>query len=222
MYEIQISSAFKAICPAFRGAAITATVRNSASSPALWSEIERAIEALRARYTPETIKENPGICATRAAYRLAGKDPSRYRPACEQLARRVLQGKELYRVNTLVDLMNLISLRFGYSTAALDADQLIGNSVELDLGREGELYEAIGRGPLNIANLPVYRDAAGAFATPTSDSTRTMLSLETTHVLLLINGYDGDEANLAEAIHATERGLQAYAACSHREVQIYL
>lgn len=221
MYDIQVTSAFRAICPHFKGAAITATVRNSDSSPALWEEIKQAVETLRARYTPETIKDCSGIHATRAAYRLAGKDPSRYRPACEQLARRVLQGKDLYRVNTLVDLLNLISLRFGYSTAALDADQLRGNRLELDLGHEGEPYEAIGRGTLNIANLPVYRDELGAFATPTSDSTRTMLSLDTTHVLILINGYDGDELNLAEAVRATENGLETYAACNYREAQIY-
>ena len=46
---------------------------------------------------------------------------------------------------------------------------------------------------LNIAGLPVYRDAVGGVGTPTSDNERTKMTLETTHLVVLINGYDGDE-----------------------------
>lgn len=107
MYHIQSSSAFRAICPQFAGRAIYAEITNSETSPELWAEIEEEVARLRQHYTTESIKHRTGIAATRAAYKAAGKDPSRYRPACEQLARRVLQGKSLYAVNTVVDLVNL-------------------------------------------------------------------------------------------------------------------
>lgn len=176
---------------------------------------------MRARSTVESIKDISGIQATRAAYRAAGKAPSRYRPACEQLARRVLQGKELYRVNTIVDLMNLVSLRFGYSTAALDADHVVGKDIELGIGHEGEPYEAIGRGTLNIAALPTYRDAQGAFATPTSDSTRTMLSLDTSHVLVIINGFDGNEDTIRAATDYSVELLKEFADLGEYEIIRY-
>lgn len=211
MLTIHPTEAFQAVCPAFAGAALCATVTNPATSEDLWREITEHIARLRAAFTPETIKQRSGIAATRAAYKAAGKDPSRYRPACEQLARRVLQGKDLYSVSTLVDLVNLASLFSGYSTAALDADKISGNRIELDLGRAGEPYEAIGRGVLNIENLPVYRDETGAFATPTSDSTRTMLSPGTQRLVVLINGYDGDRQNLADTVDYTADLLQRYA-----------
>jgi len=211
MHDIKVSADFKAICPKFIGTAIFAEVKNAPTPAGLWGEINVFIEKLRKDFSPETIKERPGIAATRAAYRAIGKDPSRYRPACEQLARRVLQGKNLYSVDTLVDLGNLVSLSCGYSTGAIDADKIDGKRIELGIGLENEAYEGIGRGALNIANLPVYRDETGAFATPTSDSTRTMLSPATRHLMLLINGYDGDRQNIDRAATLTAELLIKYA-----------
>jgi len=211
MHDITVSADFKAICPNFFGTAIFAEVKNSPPPTGLWDEINVFIEKPRKNFSTQTIKERPGIAATRAAYRAMGKDPSRYRPACEQLARRVLQGKALYSVDTLVDLGNLVSLSCGYSTGAIDADKIDGRRIELGIGLEDEAYEGIGRGPLNIASLPVYRDETGAFATPTSDSTRTMLSPATRHLLLLINGYDGDRQNIDRAATLTAELLVKYA-----------
>ena len=61
----------------------------------------------------------------------------------------------------------------------------------LGVGREGEIYHGIGRGELNIAGLPVYRDAVGGVGTPTSDEERTKIGLDTTRLLMIINGYSG-------------------------------
>lgn len=126
-------------------------------------------------------------------YRRCGKDPSRYRPAAEALIRRILQDKPLYQINTLVDLINLASIAYGYSIGGFDADQFKGDTLTLGIGREGEPYEGIGRGVINIAGLPVYRDALGGVGTPTSDHERTKITLSTTHLVVLINGYDGNE-----------------------------
>lgn len=203
---------FEAICPHFVGAAVEARVINSATTSQLWEEIEKCCQQLRAEFTTESIKSRSGIAATRQAYKAAGKDPSRYRPACEQLARRILQGKELYTVNTLVDLGNLVSLRSGYATAALDADKIEGEMLTLSLGLAGEPYEGIGRGMLNIENLPVYRDSLGGIATPTSDNIRTAISLDTHRLLLLINGYDGNQEAVETAAQQTMELLQRHCA----------
>lgn len=202
----------------FRGAYIEADVVNGPTSPELWHEIEECCAALRSRLTTETLKDQSGIAATRAAYKACGKDPSRYRPASEQLTRRVLQGKGLYSVNTLVDLGNLVSLQCGYTTGLLDADKIVGETVTLGVGHADEPYEGIGRGPLNIEGLPVYRDAEGPIATPTSDSTRTMLSPDTRHLLFIINGYDGDETTIARAVDDALKLLKRYAQSKNERV----
>lgn len=211
MLTISVSSEFSERVPQFRGAFLEATVQNSATSPKLWAEIEASCEKLQADFTTETIKSRSSIAATRAAYKACGKDPSRYRPASEQLSRRILQGKGLYSVDTLVDLGNLVSIFSGYPTGLLDADKIVGTSVELGIGRADEPYEGIGRGRLNIEGLPVYRDAVGAIASPTSDSTRTMLSPTTQRLLFIINAYDGDEQLLQESIDLALDLLQHYA-----------
>lgn len=208
--QITISKTFHDVCPKFIGGAILAEVKNSATTLELWAEIERIANVLRNNYTTDTIKEQSGIAATREAYRRAGKDPSRYRPACEQLARRILQGKDLYSIDQLVDFGNLVSLYCGYSTAMLDAEKILGENITLGIGTSGEPYEGIGRGVLNIENLPVYRDEEGGFATPTSDSVRTMISADTKRILLLINGYDGNEERLTDALNYAYEGLKRF------------
>ena len=198
----------------FSGAYILADVVNSPTTPELWREIEDFCADLRSRLTTETLKAVSGIAATRAAYKACGKDPSRYRPASEQLARRVLQGKDLYSVDTLVDLGNLVSLASGYPTGLLDADKVSladDDDVTLGVGHADEPYEGIGRGALNIEGLPVYRDAQGPIASPTSDSTRTMLSAGTRRLLFIINGYDGDEAQIESALDYALDLLKRYA-----------
>ena len=62
-------------------------------------------------------------------------------------------------------------------------------SLSLGAGREGEPFEAIGRGILNIAHMPVYRDAIGGIGTPTSDNERTKIDLDTRRLLMCINIY---------------------------------
>ena len=194
--NIIVSQEIEQVCPCFVGAAVGADVVNSEYSAGLWAEIETLGEKLKAGYTTETIKQISGIEATRRVYRACGKDPSRYRPAAEALIRRMLQGKKLYQIDTLVDLVNLASIAYGYSIGGFDADKFDGDTLTLGIGREGEPYEGIGRGTLNIAGLPVYRDASGGVGTPTSDNERTKIDLGTRRVLILVNGYDGDEAQV--------------------------
>lgn len=220
-FNIKKEENFTKICPQFIGGAIYAEVVNSENSEDLWKEIDAFSLKLGSQFTIDSIKLSSGIEATRSCYKALGKDPSRYRPACEQLARRILQKKSLYHVDTLVDLVNFASLYSGYSTAALDADKIHGSSIKLGVGVFAEPYEAIGRGKLNIENLPVYRDDLGAFATPTSDSTRTMLNLKTRQLLILINAYDGDVENLDATIDFTIDLLKRFASCQYHEVLKY-
>lgn len=192
--EIIVSNEIENVCPNFIGACVEAKVKNSQYCQDLWNEINTLGEEFKNKLTIETLKEISGIAATRRIYRICGKDPSRYRPAAEALIRRILQGKTLYQIDTLVDLINLASMKYGYSLGGFDADKFVGNTLELGVGKEGEPYEGIGRGMINIQGLPVYRDGIGGVGTPTSDNERTKITINTNHLLVLINGYDGNEA----------------------------
>ena len=110
-----------------------------------------------------------------------------------------------------VDLINLASIAYGYSIGGFDADKFVGDTLTLGVGREGEPYEGIGRGMINIHGLPVYRDAEGGVGTPTSDHERTKITMDTQHLLVLINGYDGDEQRVEGNARFIQGLLRKYA-----------
>ena len=219
--KIIVSKEIESVCPNFVGACVEAQVKNSPYCAELWQEINALGEHYREVLSTETLKAISGIEATRRVYRACGKDPSRYRPAAEALIRRQLKGKDLYQIDTLVDLVNLASIRYGYSIGGFDADKFQGDTLTLGVGREGEPYEGIGRGMINIAGLPVYRDAEGGVGTPTSDNERTKISLSTTHLVVLINGYDGDEAQVTANARYIQELVRKYAASDGGSFFIY-
>ena len=208
--KIIVSHEIENVCPEFVGACVEAQVVNSLHSEELWQEIRALGEQYRQTLTTESLKDIKSIAATRRVYKACGKDPSRYRPASEALIRRMLQGKELYQCDTLVDLINLASIRYGYSIGGFDANKFVGDTLTLGIGKEGEPYEGIGRGMLNIAGLPVYRDALGGVGTPTSDHERTKITMDTHHLLVLINGYDGDEQRVCQNAAFIQQLLRKY------------
>lgn len=177
MTNISISEEIATACPDLHVLALSCDVCNSEPDERLWQEIADEEKAVRETVKLEQINKWLPIQATRQAYKRLGKDPNRYRPSSEALRRRILRELPLYKVDTLVDLINLVSIRSGYSIGGFDVDKIAGGSLVLGVGREGEIYHGIGRGELNIAGLPVYRDAVGGIGTPTSDEERTKIGL---------------------------------------------
>ncbi len=210
MFDIKVSQEIKVACPVFAGAAVYAAVKNTAHNEGLWKEIDAFTEHLTTTTKMEDIKLQPVIAATREAYKRCGKDPGRYRPSSEALRRRLMRGISLYQIDTLVDLINLVSLRTGHSIGGFDADKIQGSRLELGIGKAGEPFEGIGRGVLNIEGLPVYRDSVGGIGTPTSDNERTKMDIGTTHILAIVNGYNGTEG-LKEAAEMIQNLLKVYA-----------
>lgn len=220
MLKVHISEEIKAACPDYTVAIITAIIHNTTYDECLWHEIDQLIDEYRKEHTIDSIKEIRAIQATRETYKKCGKDPSRYRPAAEALCRRILKGNELYKVSTVVDLVNAVSMNTGFSIGAFDADKVQGDTIIYGIGKDEEPYEGIGRGKLNIGGLPVWRDTVGGFGTPTSDHERTKLSISTTHLLVTINSYGGP-AGLQDAVDYMTLLLTQYAAAKEIRCIVY-
>jgi len=208
MKKITIPPPILEAAPKYRIMALTCSLCNTDLDEALWQEIEAETELFRQRYVVEDINKLPGIYEMRQLYKKLGKDPNRYRPSAEALCRRILKDKSLYRINTLVDIINLISIHTGYSIGGFDYEKISGD-LKLGVGEAGEKFEAIGRGFLNIDGLPVYRDELGGIGTPTSDEERTKIDLGTRKLLMIINSSDGDDG-FQDALNLTKRLLFKY------------
>lgn len=217
--KIIIDDRITAACPEMKVGLIRASVKNSDTSAELWNEIEKECADVVAQFELLAVNKRPAVAQTRALYRALGKDPNRYRVASEALCRRAIRGLGLYRINTLVDVINLVSLKSGYAISGLDADKIVGDTLTMGVGMAGEHYEGIGRGTLNIEGLPVYRDEMGGIATPTSDEERTKLTLETVTLQMNINAF-GEEMPMDEAISWSIDLLKRYADAYNIETSI--
>jgi len=215
--KVTIINTIREACPKLVLALISCEVRNSYTSPDLWGEMNEEIRRFSESYTLEKINKRQEIEATRRIYKILGKDPNRYRPSAEALCRRIVRGIPIYKVSTLVDIINLVSIRSGFSIGGFDIDKVQGN-IELGVGTNNDEFEAIGRGILNVEGLPLYRDEVGGIGTPTSDNERTKITDNTTHLLLVINGYSGKEG-LQEVVNHTIALLQRYADLKEYELK---
>ena len=174
----------------YRAMIFEADVVNQETTQAQKTAMEELAADIAERYEVGDINSIPAIAATRKAYKACGKDPNRYRPSQEQMMRRIVRGLGLYNVNALVDAGNELSLKTGCSVGCFDADVVEGDTITLGVGKEGEPYEGIGRGEINIEGLPVFRDAKGGIGTPTSDNVRTMLTLDTKRLFVTVHLFD--------------------------------
>ena len=211
--SISISPDFKQKCPNIRLGCIQATVTVATTYPSLLEKINQKIAAIQNIHTAKTLSTIPTIAATRTAYKALGKDPSRYRPSAHALLRRVVQGKGLYHINNLVDLLNLVSISSGFSIGGYDFEKIEG-SITLSVGIENEPYLAIGRGQLNIGGLPTLRDNVSAFGSPTSDSQRTMVTNDTTQFLMVFFDFNHSPI-LDDALALSVSLLEEFAQAKH-------
>jgi len=185
---------------------------------ALWREIDQHLTHLIATIKPEQINTIPQIAAIREAYKALGKDPSRYRGSAEALLRRALSGKGLYQINSVVDINNLVSLESLNPAGTYDLEK-ITPPIELRIGAAGESYKGIGKDLINIESLPVFADAAGPFGSPTSDSERAMVTLQTRKVLMIIFSFTGPEG-LERWVSRASKLLRLY--CGSEEIEASL
>jgi DNA/RNA-binding domain of Phe-tRNA-synthetase-like protein len=220
MIHVNIDPRILDACPETRIGLVRATVVNGPTSDALWAEIEAAADEIKQRYELLEINQRPAIAGTRRLYKALGKDPSRYRVASEALCRRIIRDLGIYRLTTLIDVVNLVSIKSGYAISGLDRDKIAGDTLTMSVGTADDIYHGIGRGLLNIEGMPVYRDAVGPIATPTSDEERTKFTEQTVNAQININAF-APEMPLEQAVDWMAHLLRKYAHATSVETAIY-
>lgn len=209
MTTLAIDAGLKLKCPRVALGFLTAHVVTREAAPGLLEEMKSQEEKILKLPEPRAVLESPRILATRAGYKALGKDPARYRGSAEALLRRILSGKGFPQINTVVDIINLVSVESRLPIGLYDLAHVKGDIV-FRAGRAGESYKGIGKYDLNLEDLAVFCDEAGPHGSPTSDSERTMVTAATQSIAAILVAFGGPEG-LAEAGARMSTLLQKYA-----------
>ena len=145
----------------------------------------------------------------RALYRRFGVDPTRHRPSSEALLRRVRRAEGLPRINSLVDVANVMSVRLQIPVGLYDLDRVQGSELVIRLGTDGEGYTGIGKENVNLAGRICVVDAAGPCGNPSADSARTMITTATERAawIYFLRVGEAELDRTAELITRYGRGL---------------
>ena len=215
---VKIDDVLKKKCPNTALGCVTARVEAGTPPEALIEEMKTREAEIRKLPFPRGVLAAPQVEATRRAYKALGKDPARYRGSAEALLRRVVAGKGLPQINSVVDAINLVSVESRLSIGLYDLGHVVGEIV-FRAGRAGETYKGIGKYDLNLEGLPLFADTVGPHGSATSDSERTMVTAETKEILAVIVSFGGTE-NLERWTQRMSTLLTQHAAGQELKIQI--
>ena len=190
-YDPAIMDAF----PALHGAAVVVGgVVNSVAKPALGDQYreEQARVAERLEHTP--IADLPSIRAWRRAFSSLGVKPTQYRVAAEALLRRLGKAGDIPSINPLVDIGNLVSIRYALPVAVFDQRAVTGTTT-VRHARGDERFTDLGSDVITNpgAGEVVFVDEADLVSARRwcwRQSAQSATSAETTDVLITIEGLD--------------------------------
>ena len=164
------------------------------------------MEQVREKYDLETLKNLSTFRAYRDFFWRVGIDPTKIRPAAEALIRRVLGGRSIPHINTLVDAYNLASVKTEIALAAFDADKLKGDLL-MRFAEKGEEFLGIGMEKpmiLQGGEIVVSDDEKLVAIYPYRDADSTKITEKTKNVTLLVCGVPGiEEKTLQDATGVT-------------------
>ena len=189
------------------------------SDDAFWDHMKKEV-------IPHVLKEIEGknwgdikgIKGSRACYKAFGIDPGKHRVSSEALIRRIRRGDELYHINNVVDVNNLISIKSGLSVGSYDLEKLKGDII-LRRALPGETYQGIGKDVLNMENYLVLCDEEGMFGSSHSDSVRAMVTEETKDILTVIYCFD-EESDLCKILEEAKETFKRYSLAEIFETKI--
>ena len=207
-YDMSIDKELFSVYPQIRLGLLRFHANVKAPDDHFWEYMNaEVLPQVRSSVEGKEWSEIPGIKGSRAAYKAFGRNPGRYRVSSESLIRRVRRGDELYHVNSVVDVNNLISVKSGLSVGSYDIRQVHG-PIKLRKAEHGEGYTGIGKDFLDRENMLVLADEEGIFGSSMSDSTRAMVTDSATDILAVIYCFENDidlDALLFEARKSFER-----------------
>ena len=188
------------------GIVVAREINNRAEQSDITDLIKQQEAKVLEEFSEINIVQHPRIAGWREAYKKFGAKPQKYLSSVESLVRRVLSGKSIPSINSLVDIYNAISLKYIVPAGGEDLDRIQGD-VELTIAGEAEaavllLGEREERPPKR--GEVFYRDDLGAICRRWNwrEADRTKLTERTRNALLVVEALNsGDRDALEEAVN---------------------
>jgi DNA/RNA-binding domain of Phe-tRNA-synthetase-like protein len=202
--------------PTIVGGVIHATGVSNGPSPAALAgmfEVEQAVIRDRVGETP--LSELPTLAAWRRAFRTFGVDPTAYRSAAEALLRRLTKQGSVPSISTLVDIGNLVSIRYALPVAVFDQRSVTGGTT-VRFATGGETFTDLGSGTREAPEPGevVFIDAAGLVGARRwcwRQSLESASGPESSEILVTVEGHhEGAAADIAAALRDLEALLAAH------------
>jgi DNA/RNA-binding domain of Phe-tRNA-synthetase-like protein len=168
---------------------------------------------VRSEYSLDSVKDHPTFRAYRDFFWSIKIDPTKIRPAAEALIRRIIAGKTLPRINTLVDAYNLASIKSRIALATFDADKLEGDLL-MRFAEEGEQFIGIGMDkPLILmgGEIVVSDEEKLIAVYPYRDADNTKVTEKTENVAIVVCGVPGiPKGDLENASHVAVEYIKRF------------
>ena len=180
--------------PTIRAGVIHATrVANGPSSPELLREYRAEQRATLERLNATAMADLPSIAAWRRAFTRFGAKPTQYRSAAEALLRRLAKHGDIPTISMLVDIGNLVSIRYAMPVAVFDRATIAG-SITVRFATGTELFTDLGstdsvfpdRGEIIFVDS---NDVVSARRWCWRQSAQSATSTTTVDVLVVIEGH---------------------------------
>lgn len=218
-HKIEIDESLYNIYPDIRLGCISFAADVKNSDPTFWTYMnDEVLPQVRESISGKEWGEISGVKGSRAAYKAFGRNPGRYRVSSEALLRRVKRGDELYHINSIVDVNNLISVKSGLSVGSYDLKNIHG-SVIFRKAKAGEGYTGIGKSFIDMENMLVLADEDGIFGSSMSDSTRAMVTEKAKDILTVIYCFEND-IDLALLLKQSKDAFERFANVKNAEYWI--
>lgn len=180
------------------GVLIARNINNTKDNETIQDLIRKTEKNIREEINIEKIIEIPIIAKWREIYKSFGAKPSKYRNSIEALLKRIVNEKNLYKINPLVDIYNYISLKYKMTVGGEDIDKIEGELV-LDFAKGYEEFTPLG----SSENEPpwegeiVYKDDKGVICRCWNwrEGERTKLTNDTKKAVIVIENILPEDHN---------------------------
>jgi DNA/RNA-binding domain of Phe-tRNA-synthetase-like protein len=186
------------------GTVVASGLSNGLTPPALLDRYRIVQKEVAERLAATPPSELPSIAAWRRAFAAFGAKPTQYRSAAEALLRRLGKQGDIPSINALVDLGNLVSIRYALPVAVVDLAGIDGG-ITVRFATGAERFTDLGSDE-PVAPEPgevVFVDRSGIACARRwcwRQSAQSATRESTTDALVVVEGlHDGAERDVAAA-----------------------